>query len=295
MPVFRYQSLSRSLRAMIPNCSPSVEKYISSVVGSCEGPDSGIISAVLFGSAATGSYSPEISDVDLLIVLHDRATAEDRCRARDTISDHEDRCGVRRQRPHRRGALDAFADRVTANVRSFFVCTRADLLSGEPARILGISALQASFVDRVAIPSILASGLTIWGEHLLPHVPFPPIRRFDVAKAFFSLFNQALFAVVAYPLLSAGTKCAMDTLKRSVHNCYFCYHSRGAQLSVEVAFFQRRLGAAPDSTLAQLLRLRTAYQPSFAFVLRCLPTLVRLHSVTAWDNRFPQEPRFSQN
>jgi len=254
-----------------------------------------MVSVVLFGSAATGSYSPEISDVDLLIVVHDGATTEDRGRVRDTISDHEERSGVRKQHTYRRGALDAFADRVTANVRSFFVCTRADLLSGQPARILGIPALQAFFVDRVAIPSILASGLTIWGEHLLPQVPFPPIRRFDVAKAFFSLFNQALFATVAYPLLSAGTRCAMDTLKRSIHNCYFCYHSSGAQLCEEVAFFQRRLGSMPDSTLAQLLKLRTGYQPSFAFVLRCLPTLVRLHSVTAWDNRFPQEPRFHQN
>jgi predicted nucleotidyltransferase len=280
---------------MIPNCSPPVETYISSVIRACEGPDSGIISAVLFGSAATGSYSPEISDVDLLIVLHDGATEEDRSRARDTISDYEDRSGVGKRHPHRRGALDSFADRVTANVRSFFVCTRADLLSGEPARILGISTLQAFFVDRVAIPSILASGITIWGEHLLPHVQLPPIRRFDVAKAFFSMFNQALFAVVAYPLLSAGTKYAMDTLKHSIHNCYFCYHSSGAPFSVEVAFFQRQLAAAPDSTLAQLLELRTAYQPSFAFVLRCLPTLVRLHSVTARENRFPQEPRLPQN
>jgi predicted nucleotidyltransferase len=151
---------------MIPNCSPPVETYISSVIRACEGPDSGIISAVLFGSAATGSYSPEISDVDLLIVLHDGATEEDRSRARDTISDYEDRSGVGKRHPHRRGALDSFADRVTANVRSFFVCTRADLLSGEPGRILGISTLQAFFVDRVAIPSILASGITIWGEHL---------------------------------------------------------------------------------------------------------------------------------
>jgi hypothetical protein len=137
--------------------------------------------------------------------------------------------------------------------------------------------------------------MTIWGEQLLPHVPLPPIRRFDVAKAFFSLFNQALFPVMAYPLLSAGTIYAMDTLKRSIHNCYFCYHSRGAQLSAEVAFFQERLGPGPRSTLAQVLRLRTAYRPSFGFVLRCLPTLVRLQLATARDNRFPQQPRIAES
>jgi len=280
---------------MVPRYSHHVETYLSSVLAACAGPDSGIVSAILFGSAATGSYAPEISDVDLLIVLVDRATQQDRCRVRGTISDIEARCGLGKHQPHRRRALDAFADRITANVRSFFVCTRADLLSGDPARILDISPSQAIFVDRVAIPSILASGVTIWGEHLLPHVPLPPIRRFDVAKAFFSLFSQVLFVVVAYPLLSNGTKQAMDTLKRSIHNCYFCYHSQGAQLSAEVAFFQQRLGAAPASTLAQLMKLRSAQEPSFRFVLRCLPALVRLHWVTAWQNRFPREPRVGQS
>ena len=228
--------------------APAVEPYISSIIRACAHPDSGIVSAVLFGSASKGSYSSSVSDVDLLIVLQDRATAQDRCRVRDTISDLEDRSGLGKHYLHRRGALDAIADRVTNNVRSFFVCTRGDLLSGDPARILDITALQALFVDRVAVPSILASGITIWGEHLLPHVPLPPIRRFDVAKAFFSLFNQALIPVVAYPLLSDPTRYAMDTLKRSVHNCYFVYHSHAAHLVEEAAFFQQRLGATAGST-----------------------------------------------
>ena len=96
---------------------------------------------------------------------------------RDTISRLEERSGLGKHTSGQRGALDSIADRITNNVRSFFVCTPSDLLSGEPARILGITALQAVFVDRVAIPSILASGITIWGEDLLPHVRLPLIRR----------------------------------------------------------------------------------------------------------------------
>jgi predicted nucleotidyltransferase len=104
---------------MIASYPPKVEPYVSSVVRACASPESGIVSVVLFGSAAMGSYSPEISDVDLLIVLDDIATAQDRCRARDTISYLEARSGIKKQYPHRRGALDATANRVTANVRSF--------------------------------------------------------------------------------------------------------------------------------------------------------------------------------
>jgi len=269
--------------------APVVDQYVSSVVSVCSAPDRGVVSVVLFGSAATGSYTPGISDVDLLIIVEDSATEKDKRSLRDMILQLEASLGVAKPYSYERGALDGIADRITANVRSFFVCTRGDLLSGEPARILDISAVQARFVDRVAIPSMVGSGVTIWGEDLLAQVRLPPIRRLDVVKAFFSFFNQLLFAAVAYPFTPGATKYAMETLKRSIHNCYYCYHGRPAQLAEEAAFFQRRIG--PRAALEQLIKLRTAYQPRFGFIVRCFPTLVRLHMVTAWDNQFPRDPR----
>ena len=127
------------------------------------------------------------------------------------------------------------------------------------------------------------------GEPLLDRVPLPPIRRLDVAKAFLGLFNQTLFSAVMYPLLPRATKYAMDALKRSVHNCYFCYHASAAPLAAEVAFFEERYG--PDRTLKRLLALRQAYRPSLGFVLSCLPALARLHLNTALDVRFPRAAR----
>ncbi len=58
---------------------------------------------------------------------------------------------------------------------------------------------------------------------------------------------------------------------------------RTTTLEEEVAFFNRRLGAS--RTLVELLSLRRHYRRSFAFVIRCLPTLARLHLQTARDNR----------
>ena len=78
----------------------------------------------------------------------------------------------------------------------------------------------------------------------------------------------------------------MGVLKHSLHSCFFCYHRRTTALEEEVAFFNGRLGAS--RILVELLSLRRQYRPSFAFVLRCLPTLARLHLRTARDNRFPR-------
>jgi hypothetical protein len=114
-----------------------------------------------------------------------------------------------------------------------------------------------------------------------------PVRRFDVFKSLFGLSGPVLLCAVVFPVVPAATKYAMGALKRSVHNCFFCYHTYPAALEEEVAFFQRC--ARPSRTLAQLLELRRDYRPSFAFVVRCLPAMARLHVRTAFDNPFPRE------
>jgi hypothetical protein len=270
-----------------------IEAYLTDIVEACAAPNGSLVSLILFGSGAIGGYATAISDVDLLIVIGDGADDGEKHRIGDTVAELEERHGLAKQRHRPTGALSAalegFADRVSANVRSFFVCTRNDLLSGDPARILDLPPAQARFVDRVAIPSIVASGATVWGEDLLSDVSLPPIRRIDVAKAFFGLFNQTLFAAAVYPLLPGATKYAMDALKRSIHNCYFCYHARTAPLATEIAFFESRYGHNP--VLKRLLALRREYQPSFRFVLGCLPALARLHLRTACNVEFPRVAR----
>ncbi len=46
-------------------------------------------------------------------------------------------------------------------------------------------------MDRIVLANFVASGITVWGEAMLPLIPVAPIRRFDVFKALFSLFPMA--------------------------------------------------------------------------------------------------------
>jgi hypothetical protein len=272
--------------------APAVQHYLADIVHGHGAPNGPLVSLIVFGSAATGGYASEVSDVDLLLVLSDAVDAAARRHVRDGVSDLEKQHGLAKHSASQTALitpLAAFAERVTANVRSFFVCTRSDLLSGDPAKILGISAAQGRFVDRAATASIVRSAATAWGEDLLPSVPLAPIRRIDVLKAFFGLWNQLLFVLVTFPLLPDATKYAMGSLKRSVHNCYLCHHGWPAPLAAEVAFFETRYG--PIATLQDLLILRNDYRPSFSFVLRSLATLARLHAWTARDVSFPRELR----
>jgi predicted nucleotidyltransferase len=266
--------------------APHIENYLTDIVRTDLEKEKVLISLVIFGSAAVGGYAAQVSDIDLLIVIQDEVDKKTHFNIQNLVSELEKRNGIAKSQDYSHTAVENFFARLTANVRSFFVCTRSDLLSGDPARILGISAAQARFVDRAAIASIIKSGITVYGENLLVQVSLPPIRRLDIGKAFFGLFNQLLLIITLYPILPMGTKYAMDTLKRSVHNCYFCYHLRTTSLIEEVAFFQQRYGMS--RALTRLLFLRSEYHPSIRFVFLCVPALMQLHLRTFRDNEFPR-------
>jgi len=221
--------------------------------------------------------------VDVIVVTADEVSRVGRRELGAEIARLEIEHGLRAKGEP--SAARARVERATGHGMSCFVCTRSDLLSGDVARVLDLSPFEAPFVDRIVFASIIASAATVWGEDLVARVPVPPVRRFDVFKALFGLSSQVFLSVMTFPVLPDATKYAMGTLKHSLHSCYFCYHGRTASLEKEVAFFRTRLG--PSRTMTELLALRAGYHRSFAFVVRCLPALVRLHLRTARDNRFP--------
>jgi predicted nucleotidyltransferase len=262
-----------------------VQTYIEALVQTCTQKCASLVSVVLFGSAAQGGFSGDVSDVDVIIVVSDAVSRADRLRLSEDVARLESLHELRPANIDSPGRVQARIERAVGHAFSCFVCTRSDLISGEVARVLDLRAWEAPFVDRIIFASIVASATTVWGEDLLPHVPVPPLRRLDVFKALFGSSGQVLLSAVTFPVLPDATKYAMGALKHSLHSCFFCYHQRTTTLEDEVAFFNARLGTS--RTLVELLSLRRQYRRSFAFVVRCLPTVARLHLRTARENRFP--------
>jgi predicted nucleotidyltransferase len=172
-----------------------LQAYVETIVHTCSDGGRALVSVVLFGSAAIGGWVETVSDVDLILVVPDSATDEDTDRLRSEV----ERIGIlhrlRTRSAHDQPALERLLDRVTANARSFFICTRGELLSGNIGRILRLHPSQTIFVDRVVLANIVNSGITVWGEAMLPLIPVAPIRRFDVFKA----THAAPFALPRFP------------------------------------------------------------------------------------------------
>jgi predicted nucleotidyltransferase len=263
-----------------------VQTYIEALVQTCTQDGAPSVSVVLFGSAAKGGFSADISDIDVIIVVSDDVSRAKRRQLSEDIARLEILHELRPATIHSSRGLRTRVERAVGHGLSCFVCTRSDLLSGKVARVLDLRPSEAAFVDRIVFASIVASAMTVWGEDLVRQVPIPPVRRLDVFKALFGFSSQVLLSAMVFPVLPDATKYAMGALKHALHSCFFCYHQRTTTLEDEVAFFSSRLGES--RTLLQLLSLRRQYQRSLVFVLRCLPTLAWLHVRTARDNRFPR-------
>jgi predicted nucleotidyltransferase len=261
--------------------APRVQAYLDELIRTCVHIEQPLVSLILFGSAASGGFS-DVSDVDLLIVVPSETKPESKQALRTEVARLEVVHGFRSATPAR--VLQARIERAVGHQFSCFICTRDDLMSGDVARILDLRPWEAPFVDRIVLASIAASAATASGENLLPGVRVPPVRRLDVFKALFGFACQIVLIVESFPLLPDATKYAMGVLKHSLHSCFFCYHRRTAPVEEEVEFFSRRLGAS--RTLDELLSLRRQYRRSFGFVIRCLPTITRIHLRTARENRF---------
>lgn len=274
---------------VVRNAPPAVAAYLADVAAACRNSSGSVVSLIAFGSVVTAGYESAISDVDLIAVVADSTVDSERERVRNVISGLESQHRLVKHRPSGRGrlgqALKRFADRTSDNERTFFVCTRADLLSGEPQRILSLQWPQARLVDGAVIPVIVASATTVWGEDLLGDVPIHAIGRVDVAKSLFALFTQGAFAAAVYVIFPDVTKYAMDALKRAIHHCYYCHNKQSAPLRVEVAYFEGRYGSRAAFT--ELLALRQAYRPSLRFVVGCVSTILELHVRTLLVARFP--------
>jgi hypothetical protein len=262
-----------------------VQQYLDGVAQLHPGGVISLVSVILFGSAASGAFS-ESSDVDLIIVIPDETSEEDRRLLRGAVTDLEIMHGLRFPENRHKNPLEKYAEHAGGHAHSFFFCTRGDLISGDVARVFGLRAAEEVFLERTFLASVIVSAKTIWGEDLLNLVPLPSLRRLDVFKALFRLTGLVLLSAAAFPVLSDATRYAMGALKHSLHCCYFCYHLRTDSLGEEVAFFNSRVGRS--RALLELLNQRQEYHRSFVFVLRCVPIIFLLHLRTVWDNRFPR-------
>lgn len=144
-----------------PELPPRVRGYLDAIAGSCAGAGRELASILVFGSAAKGGFARQVSDVDLIVVLPDGASREERMRVRDQVSRLEIEHGFKqRAKPH--NLLQAFAEHAGGEDHSCFVCTQSDLLSGDVARVFDLKPAEALFVDRIVFANVIASSATVW-------------------------------------------------------------------------------------------------------------------------------------
>lgn len=260
-----------------------ISDYIQEIVNTANKKNIAIQSILLFGSAAKYDFTSG-SDIDLLIITENQLSDDEEKTFKAAIVNIEQRQGFKKVSVNK-NLIEKFIDRAGGNDLSFFITSKAILLSGDAGRILSLSPFEARFVNRIVLASIIIPAVTVWGEDLKYQIPLQPIRKIDVIKAFFSFINLMLFIVFIYPVLKEATRHAMGILKRSIHSCYFCFTLKADTLQKEVDFFTKQLNI---SAPREVINLRQHYRPSFRFVLRSCFAIIALHFFTLRKNSFPK-------
>jgi predicted nucleotidyltransferase len=169
-PSCRMTMLSTSDAASGARLSARVQTYIEALVHTCTQDRTPLVSVALFGSAAKGGFSGDVSDVDVIIVVSDELSRAKRLRLGEDIARLETLHELRPATTHSPGSVRARIERAVGHGISCFVCTRSDLISGDVARVLDLRPWEAPFVDRIVFASIIASAATVWGSAARPVV-----------------------------------------------------------------------------------------------------------------------------
>jgi predicted nucleotidyltransferase len=264
-----------------------VRDYVDAVIQFAEARSPDIVSVSAFGSVAKGGFSQSVSDVDLIVALADRVPQKIKRIVSSELAALELKHRLRDRPQTTREFVYSKFDRMAGQFKSYFVCYKGDLLSGNTAAVFEVNPLAESLLlsTHIGFANIVTSAKVVWGEDFLHKIHIPALTKGHLAKncASFLLLNAC--ALLGYPVLPNATKYSMSVLKWMLHNCYFCYTLKSATVEEEIDFFRTKLGEC--KVFSELLSLRQKYQSSCGFMKGCFRMLIQLYVVTVSENQFP--------
>jgi len=270
-----------------PAYPAQADEYLSDVIQLADARHPAIVSILIFGSVAKGGFLQSISDVDLIVVLADEAPQHMKRVISYDLAALELKHGLRKQSNSKLERLYTTVDRMASQFKSYFVCYKRDLLSGNTAAVFDVNPLIESLVLSVEIgfASIVKSSAVIWGEDFRHQIRIPALTKAHLVKNCAAFVSLNACALLVYPFLPNATTYSMSALKWMLHTCYFCYALESASIEHEIDFFSTKLGE--HKLFSELLSLRREPRPSFAFIKRCFGTLIQLYFSTAREIEFP--------
>jgi len=276
-----------STTEQIDDLPSKAKDYLYDVLSVIDSEEPSVTSIIAVGSVVKGGFSNAVSDVDIIVVLADLVPKKIKRFLDKELRSLEYKHGFRK---HPKSILETvymLADELAGMYLSHFVCYKDELLAGNSARVFNLHPLLSFFTPATRIPfaNIVVSGKTIWGEDILKHIKILPISRFQLIFGGVLYLNNTFNAIVAFPIFPNATKYAMETLKWSLHSCYFCYNLKAATVEEEVGFFVSILGE--QLVFTELMLLRKEYKKSFGFVVRCFPMIIKLYNKTLREISFP--------
>ncbi|MCK5141272.1 MAG: nucleotidyltransferase domain-containing protein, partial [Candidatus Heimdallarchaeota archaeon] len=152
---------------LLEKLSPKARNYIGESISIIVENKIDLLSLIIFGSAIKGEYQPDLSDVDLIFVIHDKTSKKDKARIIKELTKLEYKHTFRKK-------IGSFVDTVYKRVEdmtgmyiSRFVCYRKEFLAAKFARVFNLNLFLCKLFAPTDIvwASVVKSATTIWGEN----------------------------------------------------------------------------------------------------------------------------------
>ena len=235
-------------------------------------------SVVLFGSAARGQFSKDISDIDVILVVSDD-TPNQVVRKLDTeLERFEENQGPMKHRSH---FLKLFSYK-TALFRSHFVVREGPLRSLNThrlfiqARSFGLPLGRLLFFLAPAglvLRNVLRDAVVVHGENVISSLRLPDPTYSSIVHSFLVSFALSLFGTLTSVLFTDGTMFSLESLKWFLLDLQSFHNNRPSDVLEAVRSAEL---LHPSPILSQFTNLRRQYARSVSFSFLCPVYLILL-------------------
>jgi predicted nucleotidyltransferase len=233
---------------------------------------------VLFGSVAHGDFN-KISDVDILLILHDSVPRSRIYQVEPLLKALEYKYQLAEYPSSWHMRINATIEKSTGMYCSHFVCRESDWTHQNFARIFNINRLLALILapNRLVLDSLAHGSKILYGTIQFP----PPLSRYPSQQILKSLSVSLILAIGGFlilPFRSTYIKYLLESYKWALRSCYYFLFHRSSSIKAVAATFHN-FGISKEF-LQRFLNLRNHPDKDPRFFFALFYELIHIHIIT---------------
>lgn len=249
-----------------------VQSFISESLGSAmKICGQHLIAVYIFGGAAKGYFSKDVSDVDLLFIVSDDCSDEDVSMLENRLVRLEAKYGILQTDKvdllYYAFQVSLFKSHYILRLKNLQEMDSSSMFSaGNGFKLLkyNIKLFDSIVTSRLMMRNILKESRILCGQDVLKQMTTQPTTSTAVVSIFLVSWILSMFGFISSMFSRSGTRFSLEALKWYLHNIYSTLNDETTTIkqSINYALSKHLL---PRSFFIKFLEIRNTYSPNLAF------------------------------